>query len=68
MLVSINTKICIAPNANRWNMGHVGSPRQNSHISHVDVMLFGLISFPLVTQREPSLQENMGFTVSPLDG
>ena len=75
MLVSKITKICVTPNANfkiclppthnpnasQWNMGCVGSPTQNFCVGHVDFMLFVLISFALVTQREPSLQWNMGF-------
>ena len=50
------------PNANRWNIGGIGSPTQNSCIGHVDFMLFVFISFVLVTQREPSLQWNMGLS------
>ena len=67
MSVSKHAKICVTPNAtpkcyNRWNIGRVGSPTQNSRIGHVDFMLFVLISFALVTQRAPSLQWNMGFS------
>ena len=40
------------PYANRWNIGRVESPKQNSCVGHVDYMLFVLISFALVTQRE----------------
>ena len=36
---------------------------QNFRVGHVPFMLFVLISFALVTQREPSLQWNMGFTL-----
>ena len=75
MLVSKNAKIVLpptrmlnfalpptqTPNANRWNIGCDGSPTQNSHVGHVDFMLFVLISFTLVTQCKPSLQWNMGF-------
>ena len=49
------------PNASQWNIGCVGSPTQNFCIGHVHFMLFVLISFALVTQREPSLQWNMDF-------
>ena len=60
-----NAKICVTPNANpqrsRWNIGCVGSSMQNSHVGHVDFMLFVIISFALVTQCEPILQWNMGF-------
>ena len=71
MLVSKDAKICVTskanpqcdlystcsqtPNANRWNIGRVGFPMQNSQISHVDFMFFVLISFPFVTKHEPSL-------------
>ena len=39
-----NAKIpgCITPNANRWNIGRVGSPMQNSCVGHVDFMLFSV--------------------------
>ena len=40
------------PNANWWNIGHVGSPMQNSHVGHVDFMLFVSLSL---------FQWNMGF-------
>ena len=57
-----NIKFALPPNANpnagQWN---IGSPTQNLHVGHVHFMLFVLISFALVTQREPSLQWNMGF-------
>ena len=65
MLVSKDTKICVNPNdmkfalpitqnpkASRWNIGCVGFPTQNLHVGHIDFMLFVLISFALVTQRE----------------
>ena len=59
-------KICVTPmqtpNVNRWNIGHIGTPTQNSHIGHVYFMLFVLISFEFGNQREPSLQWNMGLT------
>ena len=48
------------PNASQWNIGCVGSPTQNFGIGHVHLILFVLISFALVTQREHSLQWNMG--------
>ena len=41
------------PNASQWNI--------DFRIGHVNFMLFVLILFLLVTQREPSLQWNMGF-------
>ena len=66
MLVSKNAQICVTTKANAKNIGPVGSPTQNSHVGHVDFMLFVFISFVLVTQREPSLQWNMGFTVNLL--
>ena len=53
-------KICVTPNASQWNIGCVGSQTQNLCVGHVHFMLFVLISFALVTQREPSLQWNMG--------
>ena len=76
MLVSKNSKICVTPtqkvkfalpptptpNASRWNIDGVGSPTQNSRVGHVDFMLFGSISFALGSQREPSIQWNMGLT------
>ena len=52
------------PNANRWNIGHGGSLNQKSCVGHVDFILFVLISFALVFQREPCLQWNMGLIVS----
>ena len=54
------------PNASQWNIGCVGSSTQNFRIGHVHFMLFVLISFALVTQREPSLQWNMDFCLSLL--
>ena len=48
------------PNASRWNIGGVGSPTQNSCVGHVDFMLFVSMSFALGSQREPSIQWNMG--------
>ena len=50
------------PNASQWNIGCVGTQTQNLCIGHAHFVLFVLISFALVTQREPSLQWNMGFT------
>ena len=38
-------------------------PTQNSGIGHVHFMFFVLISFALGSQREPSFQWNMGFSV-----
>ena len=57
MLVFKNTKICVTPprslklalppmqtpNASRWNIGRVGSPKQKLCVGHVDFMLFVLI-------------------------
>ena len=50
------------PNASQCNIGCVGSPMQNIRVGHIHFMLFVLISFALVTQREPSLQWNISFT------
>ena len=50
------------PQASQWNRGCLGSPTQNFRIGYVHFMLFVLISFTLITQREPSLQLNMGFS------
>ena len=44
------------PNTSQWNIGCVGSSMQNFHVGHIHFMVFVLISFALVTQREPSLQ------------
>ena len=76
MLVSKNVKICVTPtrnikfalpptqnpNASQWNIGIY-----KFCVGHVHSMLFVLISFALVTQREPSLQWNMGLSVSSKD-
>ena len=40
-------------NATRWNVGGVGAPTQNSHIGHVDFMLFVSLSR---SQREHNFQ------------
>ena len=53
------------PNANRWNIGHVGSPTENSRIGHEDVMLFVSLSLVLGSQCENNSQRNMGFRFSP---
>ena len=62
-----NAKICVTPNANpqgkRWNIGRVGSPRQNSRGGHVDFMLFVSLSLALGSQREHNFQWNMGLGV-----
>ena len=50
------------PNVSQWNVGCVGSSTQKFRVGLVHFMLFVLISFTLVTQREPSLQWNMGLT------
>ena len=52
------------PNTSQWNIGCVGSPKQNFRVGHVYFMLFVLISFALVTEREPSLQWSLGYRVS----
>ena len=49
------------PNPSQWNIGCIGSQTQNFQVGHVHFMLFLLMSFALRTQREPSLQWNMGF-------
>ena len=51
------------PNMSQRNIGCVGSPMQNFLVGHVHFMLFGVILFMLVTQREPSLQWNMGLSM-----
>ena len=66
MLVSKNAKICVTPNANRWNISGVGIPTQGAGIGHVDFMLFVSISCALVSQRELSFQWNMGFRISEM--
>ena len=62
---NMNAKICVTPNtnpyANRWNIGRVGSPMQNSHVGHVDFMLFVSLSLALGSQRKHNFQWNMGF-------
>ena len=73
MLVSKNAKICltsnakhkifVSPNASQWNIGCIGFPTQNLRVGHVHFMMFVLISLAFVTQREPSLQWNMGLTL-----
>ena len=47
----------------RMVKGIVGSLTQTFRVGHVHFMLFVLISFVLGTQREPSLQWNMGWRV-----
>ena len=54
-------KICVSPNASQWNIGWV--PTQNAGVGNVYFMFFVLISFALGSQREPSFQWNMGFTL-----
>ena len=51
------------PNASRWNIGGIGSPKQNSCVGHVDFMLFVSISFVLVSQLELSFQLHMSLRV-----
>ena len=53
-------------NASQWNISCVGSSMQNFRVGHVHFMLFVLISFALVTQLEPSLQWNIGFSLLAL--
>ena len=77
MLVSKNTKICFTPyakpkicalpptpnaNASQWNIGCVGSQTQNFRVGHF--IFFVLISFAFGSQRKPSFQWNMGFTLT----
>ena len=52
------------PMANRWNLGPVRSPTQNSRVGHVDFMLFVLISIELGNQRRLSLQWNLGLKLN----
>ena len=56
MMVSKNATICVTPNTNaticvtpwptpnmnRWNIGRVGSPMQNSRVGHVHFHFFGV--------------------------
>ena len=37
---------------------------QRAGVSHVDYMLFVIVSFALVIQREPRFQWNMGYRVT----
>ena len=63
----VTRKVCVTqrktPNASQWNIGCVGSQTQISCVGHVHFMFFVLISFVFGTQRKPSFQWNMGFTV-----
>ena len=63
MLVSKNAKICKfktpTPIGNRWNIGRVGSPTQNSRVGHVHLIFLVSISFAL----GPVFQWNMSFTL-----
>ena len=60
-----NAKICVTqtqtPNASRWNIGAVGSPKQNSCIAigHADFMLIVTLSLALGSQHEHNFQWNM---------
>ena len=76
MLVSKNAKICVTPNTKhkicvtpnakrQWYIGCVVYRLQNFRVGHLDFMVFVLILFALATQREPSLQWNMGFRLQP---
>ena len=49
------------PNANRWNIGRVGSPHFGAHVGHGHFMLFVSISFALGSQSERGFQWNRGF-------
>ena len=64
MLISKNAKTLRYPtrnpNASQWNIGCIGSQKQNSGFGHVHFMCFVLISFALGSQREPLFQWNMG--------
>ena len=51
------------PNASRWNIGCIGSPRVGAHVGHVHFKLFVSISFALGSQRERGFQWNMDFKV-----
>ena len=44
------------PNVNRWNIGRIGTPTQNSRVGHVDFIFLVSISFVL----GPIFQWNMG--------
>ena len=48
------------PNASRWNIDCVRSPRIGSHVGHVDFMLFVSISFTFGSQCECSFRWNIG--------
>ena len=54
------------PNASQWNIGCVGYQTQISCVGHVHFMFFVLISFAFGTQRNPSFQWNMGFSILSL--
>ena len=61
-----NAKICVTPNANpqRKQVEYRSYWVLKSKIfgfGHVDFILFVIISFALLTQREPILQWNMSF-------
>ena len=58
-----NEKVGGGGHVSQWNIGCFGSQMQNFRVGHAHFMLFVLISFALVTQREPSLQWNMGLNV-----
>ena len=67
IIPTVKHKICVTPKAKpqcepmEYRLHWVPNT-QFLRISHVHFMLFVLISFALVTQREPSLQWNMGFS------
>ena len=61
---NVNAKICVTTNANRWNIVRVGSPTQNSHVGHVDFMLFESLTLAFGSQREHNFQWNIGFNSS----
>ena len=53
----------VTPNASRWNIGSVGSPRVGARLGHVDFILFVSISFTLGSQCGRGWW-NMGLSIS----
>ena len=51
------------PDASQWNIGGIGSPKQNFRVGHVHFMLFMSISFASGTQRKLVFRWNMGLSV-----
>ena len=69
MLVSKNAKICVTPNANRQSeqveyRSHL-VPNAKFLVGQVDFMLFVSLSLVLGSQREHTVQWNMGYRVCP---